>query len=98
MYSVIHKRVLTYSWDAERNFKVFVNQNPIVVLEEWSIASIIRIERTRTGVKTLLWRTEYITKSFVIWDSIIYTKYLNWPNGFAWSCVSQKCNLSLDLF
>ena len=41
-------------------------QMPIVEFEEWSIASIIRVGRSRRGVKTLLWITEYITKSFVI--------------------------------
>ena len=44
----------------------FVNANAIVEFEEWSIASIIRVGRSRRGVKTLLWITEYITKSFVI--------------------------------
>ena len=48
----------------EKSF--FVNANAIVEFEEWSIASIIRVGRSRRGVKTLLWITEYITKSFVI--------------------------------
>ena len=38
----------------------------IVEFEEWSIASIIQVVRSRGGVKTLLWITEQITKSFVI--------------------------------
>ena len=44
----------------------FLNANAIVEFEEWPIASIIRVGRSRRGVKTLLWITEYITKSFVI--------------------------------
>ena len=32
----------------------FVNANAIVEFEEWSIASIIRVGRSRRGVKTLL--------------------------------------------
>ena len=44
----------------------FVNANAIVEFEEWSIDSIIRVGRSWRGVKTLLWITEYITKSFVI--------------------------------
>ena len=44
----------------------FVNANAIVEFEEWSIAFIIRVGRSRRGVKTLLRITEYITKSFVI--------------------------------
>ena len=43
-----------------------LNANAIVVFEEWSITSIIRVERSRIAVKTLLWITEYITESFVI--------------------------------
>ena len=38
----------------------------IVEFEEWSIAFIIRVVRSRGGVKTLLWITEQITKGFVI--------------------------------
>ena len=36
----------------------FVNANAIVEFEEWSIASIIRVGRSRRGVKTLFWITE----------------------------------------
>ena len=46
--------------------RIFVNANAIIEFEEWSIASIIWVGRSRRGEKTLLWITEYITKSFVI--------------------------------
>ena len=36
----------------------FVNANAIVEFEKWSIASIIRIGRSRRGVKTLFRITE----------------------------------------
>ena len=36
----------------------FVNANAIVEFEEWSIASITLVGRSRRGVKTLLWITE----------------------------------------
>ena len=49
-----------------RNFYDFVNQYTIVELEEWSIASIIRVGTSQNGVKTLLWIKEHITKSIVI--------------------------------
>ena len=58
-----------YKWLQILNYGIlgfFVNANAIVEFEEWSIASIIRVGRSRRGVKTLLWITEYITKSFVI--------------------------------
>ena len=45
----IYKKSLT-------SFSFFVNA--IVEFEEWSIASIIRVVRSREGVKTLLWITE----------------------------------------
>ena len=40
--------------------------NAIAEFEEWLTVSIIRVRRFRRGVKTLLWITEWITKSFVI--------------------------------
>ena len=49
-----------------RNFYDFANQYTIVELEEWSMASIIRTGTSQKGVKTLLWITEYITKSIII--------------------------------
>ena len=48
------------------NFYNFVNRYGIVELEEWSTASIIWAGTFRKGVKTVLWITEGINKSFVI--------------------------------
>ena len=39
---------------AQKILGFFVNANAIVEFEKWSIASIIRVGRSRRGVKTLL--------------------------------------------
>ena len=53
----------------------FVNANAIVAFEEWSIASIIRVGRSRRGVKTEL--QNKLPKAL-----LFITKDLNSANGW----------------